>query len=63
MLLQIAQQRCEECGGSGLVLREKEYFRCPECGMIAFTSSHVLYYVQAIKYEGVEFQCITLKYS
>ncbi|KAK7299961.1 hypothetical protein RJT34_10792 [Clitoria ternatea] len=28
----IAQRRCEECGGSGLVLREKEYFRCPECG-------------------------------
>ncbi|XP_017410632.1 uncharacterized protein LOC108322867 isoform X2 [Vigna angularis] len=28
----IAQKRCEECGGSGLVLREKEYFRCPECG-------------------------------
>ncbi|CAJ1971483.1 unnamed protein product [Sphenostylis stenocarpa] len=27
----IAQKRCEECGGSGLVLREKEYFRCPEC--------------------------------
>ncbi|XP_027939336.1 uncharacterized protein LOC114193652 isoform X1 [Vigna unguiculata] len=48
----IAQQRCEECGGSGLVLREKEYFRCPECGMIAFTSSRVLYSVQAIKYAG-----------
>ncbi|KAK4275357.1 hypothetical protein QN277_018453 [Acacia crassicarpa] len=28
----ISQKRCEECGGSGLVLREKEYFRCPECG-------------------------------
>ncbi|XP_027333178.1 uncharacterized protein LOC113848025 [Abrus precatorius] len=28
----IAQRRCEKCGGSGLVLREKEYFRCPECG-------------------------------
>ncbi|KAL9316722.1 hypothetical protein ACSQ67_017723 [Phaseolus vulgaris] len=27
----IAQKRCEECGGSGLVLREEEYFRCPEC--------------------------------
>ncbi|KAL2316673.1 hypothetical protein Fmac_030549 [Flemingia macrophylla] len=28
----IAQKRCEVCGGSGLVLREKEHFRCPECG-------------------------------
>ncbi|KAI9115810.1 hypothetical protein K1719_013479 [Acacia pycnantha] len=28
----ISQKTCEECGGSGLVLREKEYFRCPECG-------------------------------
>ncbi|KAL5125916.1 hypothetical protein HKD37_02G006042 [Glycine soja] len=29
----IAQKRCEVCGGSGLVLREKEkdYLRCPEC--------------------------------
>jgi len=39
------------CGGSGLVLREKEkdYLRCPECGMIAFTSSssHIMY---SIKY-------------
>ncbi|RZB61621.1 hypothetical protein D0Y65_044083 [Glycine soja] len=31
----IAQKRCEVCGGSGLVLREKEkdYLRCPECGI------------------------------
>ncbi|KHN43874.1 hypothetical protein glysoja_025913 [Glycine soja] len=47
----IAQKRCEVCGGSGLVLREKEkdYLRCPECGMIAFTSSssHIMY---SIKY-------------
>ncbi|MED6149728.1 hypothetical protein PIB30_065344 [Stylosanthes scabra] len=28
----IAQRKCEECGGSGLVFREKKYFRCPECG-------------------------------
>ncbi|KAB1225973.1 hypothetical protein CJ030_MR1G018344 [Morella rubra] len=28
----IAQRRCEVCGGSGLVLRDKEYFRCPGCG-------------------------------
>ncbi|KAL5173682.1 hypothetical protein HKD37_16G046188 [Glycine soja] len=29
----IVQKRCEVCGGSGLVLREKEkdYLRCPEC--------------------------------
>ncbi|RDX79401.1 hypothetical protein CR513_40177, partial [Mucuna pruriens] len=25
----IAQRRCEVCGGSGLVLREKDYLRCP----------------------------------
>ncbi|ESR65761.1 hypothetical protein CICLE_v10009869mg [Citrus x clementina] len=29
----IAQRRCEVCGGAGLVLREKDYFKCPECGM------------------------------
>ncbi|OWM81348.1 uncharacterized protein LOC116190389 isoform X2 [Punica granatum] len=28
----IKQRRCEVCGGSGLVLEEKEYFRCPGCG-------------------------------
>ncbi|CAE6242346.1 unnamed protein product [Arabidopsis arenosa] len=28
----IAQKRCEECGGTGLVFRDKKYFRCPECG-------------------------------
>ncbi|MED6205556.1 hypothetical protein PIB30_018730 [Stylosanthes scabra] len=28
----IAQRKCEECGGSGLIFREKKYFRCPECG-------------------------------
>ncbi|XP_022716784.1 uncharacterized protein LOC111275617 isoform X2 [Durio zibethinus] len=29
----IAQRRCEECGGSGLVFRNNDYFKCPECGM------------------------------
>ncbi|ESQ42890.1 hypothetical protein EUTSA_v10014968mg [Eutrema salsugineum] len=28
----IAQKRCEECKGSGLVFRDKKYFRCPGCG-------------------------------
>ncbi|KAJ4725227.1 putative Transmembrane protein [Melia azedarach] len=28
----IAQRRCEVCGGSGLVLREKDYCKCPGCG-------------------------------
>ncbi|KAJ0103539.1 hypothetical protein Patl1_04012 [Pistacia atlantica] len=28
----IAQRRCEVCGGSGLILREKDYFKCPGCG-------------------------------
>eukprot|EP00258_Populus_trichocarpa_P020786 XP_024436805.1 uncharacterized protein LOC18103253 isoform X4 [Populus trichocarpa] len=28
----IAQRRCQVCGGSGLVLRDKDYFRCPGCG-------------------------------
>ncbi|KAG4941681.1 hypothetical protein JHK87_045552 [Glycine soja] len=34
-MFQIVQKRCEVCGGSGLVLREKEkdYLRCPECGI------------------------------
>ncbi|XP_042490502.1 uncharacterized protein LOC122070426 isoform X2 [Macadamia integrifolia] len=27
----VAQRRCEVCGGSGLVQREKYYFRCPGC--------------------------------
>nr|QEE59957.1 hypothetical protein [Betula platyphylla] len=30
----IAQKRCEVCGGSGLVLRDKYYFRCPGCGSV-----------------------------
>ncbi|CAN6470670.1 unnamed protein product [Victoria cruziana] len=28
----IAQRRCGVCGGSGLVLRENNYLRCPGCG-------------------------------
>ncbi|KAL7584701.1 uncharacterized protein LOC111888184 [Lactuca sativa] len=28
----VAQKKCFECGGSGLVLIEKEYIRCPNCG-------------------------------
>ncbi|KAK1418004.1 hypothetical protein QVD17_27140 [Tagetes erecta] len=28
----VAQKKCVECGGSGLVLIEKEYVRCPNCG-------------------------------
>ncbi|KAL9229996.1 hypothetical protein vseg_005400 [Gypsophila vaccaria] len=28
----VAQRRCEVCAGSGLVLRDKKYFRCPDCG-------------------------------
>ncbi|EOA12708.1 hypothetical protein CARUB_v10028011mg [Capsella rubella] len=28
----IAQKKCEECGGTGLVFKNKKYFRCPECG-------------------------------
>ncbi|KAL6202455.1 hypothetical protein ACLB2K_026163 [Fragaria x ananassa] len=30
----IAQQRCEVCGGSGLVLTKENYVKCPGCGMI-----------------------------
>ncbi|ANM70092.1 transmembrane protein [Arabidopsis thaliana] len=33
----IAQKRCEECGGTGLVSRDKKYFRCPECGNFDFS--------------------------
>ncbi|KAM7504261.1 hypothetical protein LguiB_003165 [Lonicera macranthoides] len=28
----VAQRKCGVCGGSGLVRREKYYFRCPSCG-------------------------------
>ncbi|PPD92686.1 hypothetical protein GOBAR_DD10372 [Gossypium barbadense] len=28
----IAQRRCGECRGSGLVFRGNDYFKCPECG-------------------------------
>ncbi|KAJ3696191.1 hypothetical protein LUZ60_001568 [Juncus effusus] len=28
----IAQKKCEVCGGSGLVLRDKIYVRCQGCG-------------------------------
>ncbi|KAJ9551343.1 hypothetical protein OSB04_015388 [Centaurea solstitialis] len=28
----VAQKKCGQCGGSGLVLIEKEYIRCPNCG-------------------------------
>ncbi|KAI3828343.1 hypothetical protein L1987_02443 [Smallanthus sonchifolius] len=28
----VAQKKCIECGGSGLVLIEEEYIRCPNCG-------------------------------
>ncbi|WVY89392.1 hypothetical protein V8G54_034906 [Vigna mungo] len=57
----IAQQRCEECGGSGLVLREKEYFRCPECGMIPSLLLMSCTMFKQLSMQAVEFQCITLK--
>ncbi|XP_057966540.1 uncharacterized protein LOC131156680 isoform X2 [Malania oleifera] len=28
----MAQRKCQVCAGSGLVLREKYYIRCPACG-------------------------------
>ncbi|XP_073281507.1 uncharacterized protein [Primulina huaijiensis] len=28
----VAQKKCNVCKGSGLVLRDKYYFRCPGCG-------------------------------
>ncbi|GKV43832.1 hypothetical protein SLEP1_g51084 [Rubroshorea leprosula] len=28
----VAQRKCQVCGGSGLVLRDGTYFRCPGCG-------------------------------
>ncbi|KAJ4816183.1 transmembrane protein [Rhynchospora pubera] len=34
----IAQQKCEVCGGSGLVLKNKIYVRCQGCGNISFSS-------------------------
>uniref|UniRef100_A0A3N7H8D2 Viral late gene transcription factor 3 zinc ribbon domain-containing protein n=1 Tax=Populus trichocarpa TaxID=3694 RepID=A0A3N7H8D2_POPTR len=35
----IAQRRCQVCGGSGLVLRDKDYFRCPGCDKTFFLFS------------------------
>nr|GEY62496.1 hypothetical protein [Tanacetum cinerariifolium] len=34
----VAQKKCTECGGSGLVLIEKEYIRCPFCGFLPWQS-------------------------
>nr|DAD23604.1 TPA_asm: hypothetical protein HUJ06_025067 [Nelumbo nucifera] len=34
----VAQRRCQFCGGSGLVLRGKYYFRCPGCGFLPWQS-------------------------
>ncbi|CAL5390322.1 unnamed protein product [Camellia sinensis] len=31
----VAQRKCGVCGGSGLVLRDKYYFRCPGCVWIS----------------------------
>ena len=36
----MAQKRCKECGGSGLVLMDKDYFRCPECGICSSISEY-----------------------
>jgi hypothetical protein len=35
-VVQIAQKKCEVCGGSGLVLRDKIYVRCQGCGTSQF---------------------------
>ena len=48
IMFQIGQKGCQVWGGSELVVREKEkdYVCCPECGMIAFTSSsNIMYYI------------------
>ncbi|KAJ6831970.1 uncharacterized protein M6B38_344905 [Iris pallida] len=28
----VAQKKCKVCGGSGLVLEDDSYYRCPDCG-------------------------------
>lgn len=36
VIMQIAQRRCNVCGGSGLVQRGEYYFRCGGCGKYLF---------------------------
>ncbi|KAI8012035.1 Homeobox-DDT domain protein RLT2 [Camellia lanceoleosa] len=36
----VAQRKCGVCGGSGLVLRDKYYFRCPSCGPLQAICLH-----------------------
>jgi hypothetical protein len=36
VIIQIAQRRCNVCGGSGLVQRGEYYFRCGGCGKYLF---------------------------
>ncbi len=36
VIMQIAQRRCNVCGGSGLVQRGEYYFRCGGCGKYPF---------------------------
>ncbi|RZC46103.1 hypothetical protein C5167_039045 [Papaver somniferum] len=37
----VEQKRCTVCRGSGLVRREKYYFRCPRCGMFQISAPKV----------------------
>ncbi|CAK8538900.1 unnamed protein product [Lathyrus sativus] len=39
----IAQKECETCGGSGLVFRENNYFRCPECDFGYYGEQTIMY--------------------
>jgi hypothetical protein len=32
LIVQIAQKKCQVCGGSGLVTKNDYYVRCQECG-------------------------------
>lgn len=41
---QIAQKRCEVCGGSGLVLTKENYMKCPGCGMF-------ILYIHLLKFD------------
>lgn len=41
LIVQIAQKKCQVCGGSGLVTKNDYYVRCQECGKKSPTMAYL----------------------
>ncbi|KAL9272950.1 hypothetical protein AKJ16_DCAP05231 [Drosera capensis] len=59
----VAQRNCKVCGGSGLVLREKYYFRCPGCGILSFFFTVIILLLFCLRIVKMQVDCFSYLFS